>query len=403
MHPMKLREAGLKPYVLLILILVIVVAARRHTVERHSAAGLPNPREYLSQHCDGLWQTQKSLIDPNLAAYRANKLLVRDLLNLQGRTQKPQVIVVNNVISTFGTPANNTRIALIPLLVKLSTAVRLPNLVVASHTQDEPEDDVLRGGGPWFGYCNHLMTTTNILYPAGTLVKNKMTCGDDCVAFSKQDTRQATALFLGSSTGWLNGRRRAAVLAGLRHGDQIHSGYTSLLDISQETRDSNDPALRQNKPAMTMQEQVKRYKYIINADGNCAAHRLRHLLASDSVVFWMESNEVEWFYALLQPYVHYVPIRFDTSDPAVTADDILLKLQWAEENPAKIAAIVTNANEVALLHTSEHGSMCYSVQLFNEYSKLFSDSASLHQLADDGFFAQAQTHTESFLENLLEG
>ncbi|KAA6425685.1 MAG: lipopolysaccharide-modifying enzyme [Trebouxia sp. A1-2] len=66
----------------------------------------------------------------------------------------------------------------------------------------------------------------------------------------------------------------------------------------------------------SLADQVKGYKYIIDADGHCAALRLRQLLASGSVVLWVESNQIEWFYPLLVPFVHYIPVRFDAHEAA---------------------------------------------------------------------------------------
>lgn len=369
------QEAALKLQALIGLLFLTIISARWPLSASRIPARLPSARDYLLQQCEGLWQTYEPLIASALAPYKASTLSIDNILHLKGRTLRPQVFVVNNTVRTFEEPANNTRLGLVPLLAKLTTLVSLPDLVLVSNHQDEPEFDVVRHGGPWFGYCNHLMITSNIMYPASTPVKKRLSCGDGCMAFGLQDTRQDKAVFLGSSTGWSHGRRRAAVLAGIEHSDKIHSGYTQLVDINQETRESTDLAIQQIRPAMSMLQQVRMYKYIINADGNCAAHRLRHLLASDSVVLWIESNQVEWFYSLLQPFVHYVPIRYDAHDPTVTAQDILLKLQWAEDNPSRMAKIVDNANEFAQLHLSEHGLTCYSVQLFSEYSSLFSDSS----------------------------
>lgn len=385
------REAAPKLCALFWLLFFRSVTARWRLSDTQVAAGLPSGRDYILQNCEGHWQIYESLIASALSPHKANSSSIDSVLYLQGRTPKPQVLVLNNTVRTFEEPANNTR-SLVALLAKLTTLVSFPDFVLVSNTQDEPENDILRHGGPWFGYCNHLMVTSNILYPASTPVKQKLSCGDGCMAFEVQDTRQAKAVFLGSSTGWPFGRRRAAVLAGIEHSDNVYSGYTQLVDISQETRDSTDPAIHQIRPAMSMLEQVQTFKYIINADGNCAALRLRSLLASDSVVFWVESNQVEWFYSLLQPFVHYVPICYDAHDPTVTAQDILLKLRWAEDNPTKMAAIVYSANEFAKLHLSEHGLTCYSVQLFNEYLGLYSNSSRLRELAAAGNFDTLMTH-----------
>lgn len=80
------------------------------------------------------------------------------------------------------------------------------------------------------------------------------------------------------------------------------------------------------------------YKYIIVADGHFATNRMRFVLASDSVMLWIVSM-IKWFYPLLQPFGHYVPIRFDAKNDGVTASDILVKIQWAEVHPVQVAAI----------------------------------------------------------------
>ena len=55
---------------------------------------------------------------------------------------------------------------------------------------------------------------------------------------------------------------------------------------------------------------MSRFKYIVNVEGNCAALRMKHLLAGPSVVFFVQSDEMEWYYPLLKPYVHYIPVSF---------------------------------------------------------------------------------------------
>ncbi len=97
--------------------------------------------------------------------------------------------------------------------------------------------------------------------------------------------------FLGNSTGWAYGHRQAAILAGILHNESVSSGYTKNVDLPvEDTTDENHVALP-HKTKLKISLQVKGYKYIINADGDCAA--LRQLLASDSVVVWVESNQIE--------------------------------------------------------------------------------------------------------------
>ena len=68
--------------------------------------------------------------------------------------------------------------------------------------------------------------------------------------------------------------------------------------------------LHYGNPKMLLAVQVALYKYIVNVEGNCAALRLKHLLAGPSAVFFVQTDEIEWFYPLLKPFVHYIPVSF---------------------------------------------------------------------------------------------
>lgn len=117
---------------------------------------------------------------------------------------------------------------------------------------------------------------------------------------------------------------------------------------------------------------------------------MRQLLASDSAVFWLESNQIEWFYPLLQPYVHYVPVRLLDSEPDDSLRNVVNKVAQAEQHPEKVASIVREANSFAELHLSQLAFDCYSLQMLEEtaihctraeYSRLFHNSQNLQVVA----------------------
>ncbi len=86
----------------------------------------------------------------------------------------------------------------------------------------------------------------------------------------------------------------------------------------------------------------------------------------------IDSPELEWYYPLLQPWVHYIPM---------TANETWCNLEeaigWAEAHPAKVAEIVKQATDFALKFLSARGRDCYFVQLLNAYHKLQRDRVSL--------------------------
>ena len=356
---------------------------------------VPTSASFLHTQCENERLTYHSLISSLLAKHQSDGLLVTEIFNLHGWEGQPQVIIVNGSLISMTEPHLNAKGHLMPLLTSISQKVRLPDLVLAADIMDQPEDDISRHGGPWFGYCNMMFQTTNILYPAGGPVEKRLSCGGKCVPFTRKDRRESRAVFLGSSTGWLTGRRTAVVLAGILHPDHVYSGYTALIDIGQDIRNSNHPTFDSIKPQMNLAEQIKKFRYIVNVDGHCAALRMRDLLASDSVVLWVESNEVEWYHSLLQPFVHYIPIRFFPHDSEDPLRDIVTKINWANDHPAEMAKILQNDHLFADQHFTEHAMTCYSVQLLHEYAALFSDQWRLQNLASEGFFAQSVFHVRS--------
>lgn len=79
----------------------------------------------------------------------------------------------------------------------------------------------------------------------------------------------------------------------------------------------------------------------------------------------IENPELEWYYPLLKPWEHYIPM---------TANETWCNLEevigWAEAHPKEVARIVENATAFALKYLSARGRDCYFVQLLSEYHKL---------------------------------
>ena len=65
---------------------------------------------------------------------------------------------------------------------------------------------------------------------------------------------------------------------------------------------------------MPITEQAKRYRFIINANGQGHSRRLKIELFSGRVIFVIERRYEEWFHCHLKPWVHYVPVKNDVSD-----------------------------------------------------------------------------------------
>lgn len=83
-------------------------------------------------------------------------------------------------------------------------------------------------------------------------------------------------------------------------------------------------------------EQQSTYKYILHLDGHVAAFRLSIELAMRSVVLIPSTPWKLWYSHLLEPYVHYVPVRADLSD-------LVERVKWCKEHDKECKQIAENA------------------------------------------------------------
>eukprot|EP00117_Sycon_ciliatum_P028601 scpid59976/ scgid22949/ KDEL motif-containing protein 1 len=107
-------------------------------------------------------------------------------------------------------------------------------------------------------------------------------------------------------------------------------------------------------------EDYFKYKYILNLDGTVAAYRLSTLLAGDSVVFKHDSKWHEHFYADLEPFVHYIPLKDDLSDT-------MEQLKWARNHDKRVRKIVAQSRQFVRDHLSNEAVYCYYLRVAQRY------------------------------------
>lgn len=166
------------------------------------------------------------------------------------------------------------------------------------------------------------------------------------------DSKIPTAIFRGSSTGCgttikNNPRLKLAYLS-KKYKD--HPRYRGMLDaqITKFTKtvkkhysdkyiSYTDPKQLRLKPSKKISiGTISNYKYVINVEGNIAAFRLTLELSFNSVILLVSSNFSLWYQPLLQPWVHYVPVKADLSD-------LMDKIAWCKSNDSKCKEIASNA------------------------------------------------------------
>ena len=84
------------------------------------------------------------------------------------------------------------------------------------------------------------------------------------------------------------------------------------------------------------------FRYQLDIDGFSNAWKSCFLkLLSGSLLFKVESNYQQWYYPLLKPWEHYIPITSDLSD-------LLSQLEWARSHDAECRKIAQAARTLAL-------------------------------------------------------
>lgn len=111
---------------------------------------------------------------------------------------------------------------------------------------------------------------------------------------------------------------------------------------------------------MTLEEKAQ-FKYILNLDGHVSAFRLSHEFSFFSVVLIPKSKYYLWFSHLLEPYVHYVPIKQDLSD-------LIEQIKWCIANDSECKKIASNALEFYKKYLEKDGVFDYMQKILNTIS-----------------------------------
>lgn len=86
-------------------------------------------------------------------------------------------------------------------------------------------------------------------------------------------------------------------------------------------------------------------------------------LASNSLVFKNDSNQMLWFYKALKPYKHYIPVNYELGD-------LLEKIEWAKQNDALCQEIAENATKLALAELRDEDNFAYLYHALKKYESL---------------------------------
>jgi len=183
------------------------------------------------------------------------------------------------------------------------------------------------------------------------------------------NSKSEICFWRGATTGgiynldnWRSIGRTRLVLLSLDYPELLDCRFTSLCQGAENNPEMN--AMPQLLSGSVSPEASLQYKYLVDIDGNtCGYQRLYWTLLSNSVVFKQMTENYQWYYSALKPFVHYIPVAEDMSD-------LVEQILWAKENDNLARWIAGNATEFANTHLRLSDSQQYVYWVLKKYSKL---------------------------------
>jgi hypothetical protein len=154
--------------------------------------------------------------------------------------------------------------------------------------------------------------------------------------------------------------RKDLCLLSLKYPEYLEARFSSRPLCEKACRELDEQGLMGDRISW---EEYMRCKYLPYIDGvMCAAPALQWRLLSGSLTFKPDSEEIQWFYRALQPYVHYVPVKRDLSD-------LIEQIDWAKSHDREAKKIAENALEFAEDHILYGDVLRYVSLVLDRYGK----------------------------------
>jgi hypothetical protein len=145
--------------------------------------------------------------------------------------------------------------------------------------------------------------------------------------------------------------------------NNIDAGFTSIYNIYGEGLREQIINLGLEKPCVSQESHLE-YKYLPVLDGfMCTYPGYLWRLLGGSLCLKQDSEEVQYFYSALKPYIHYIPIKNDMSD-------LIEKIIWARENDEECKTIADQARRFCLNNLMIEDVYAYFYSVLEKYSSM---------------------------------
>lgn len=266
---------------------------------------------------------------------------------------------------------HNKRSVVHNALTDLAACCSLPNIEFLLVVTDGVID-TLDCPGPLFAFSKNKEKNNNIItIPDPDVLENHITLRDQVLDGNKEyswNKKIKKAFWRGGATHQNFGfidlykdcSRFKLIMESRKNPHILDALFTRVHSSNKNVQKALTKFLGKHIP---IKEHLK-YAYQVQIDGYTAAWaRMYWELFCNSVMLKQESDNIQWYYAPLQPYVHYIPLKNDVSD-------IEEKVIWARNNDNQVQAIIKNANNFAQENLGYENILYYIYLLITEYAQL---------------------------------
>ncbi|XP_063993133.1 O-glucosyltransferase rumi homolog [Diachasmimorpha longicaudata] len=171
------------------------------------------------------------------------------------------------------------------------------------------------------------------------------------------DRKENKAFFRGSRT---SSERDNLVLLSRDHPQLVDAQYTK----NQAWKSDEDTLHRPPASEVSLEDHCK-YKYLFNYRGVAASFRHKHLFLCNSLVFHVGDEWLEFYYDVMKPWIHYIPVPKDASQ-----HELKRLISFARDHDEVAKKIAQRGRDFVWKRLRMSDVTCYWRKLLQEYSKL---------------------------------
>lgn len=145
-------------------------------------------------------------------------------------------------------------------------------------------------------------------------------------------------------------------------------------------------------------EEQSNYKFLINVDGHVSAFRLSLELSMGCCILMVESAEKwkMWFSDLLEPYVHYIPVK-------ANLEDLIDQMKWCLKNDNKCKVVAQNALNFYNKYLTKRGVLDnLQKTLFRLKEEMYPNGSSQPRIKDPILFQSDMEHETLMAEKNID-